>query len=52
LFKYEKNIHDLVYYYRWKRNFNKKIKRHLESRFNEVVEIWYEEAEKIKTSLD
>jgi hypothetical protein len=52
LFKYEKNIHDLVYYYRWKRNFNKKIKRHLESRFNEVVEIWYEEAEKIKTPLD
>ena len=52
LFKYEKNIHDLVYYYRWKRNFNKKIKRHLESRFNEVVEIWHEEAEKIKTSLD
>ena len=52
LFKYEKNIHDLVYYYRWKRNFNKKIKRHLESRFNEVVEIWFEEAEKIKTSLD
>jgi 1-acyl-sn-glycerol-3-phosphate acyltransferase len=52
LFKYEKNIHDLVYYYRWKRNFNKKIKRHLESRFNEVVEIWDEEAEKIKTPLD
>ena len=52
LFKYEKNIHDLVYYYRWKRNFNKKIKRHLEGRFNEVVEIWYEEAEKIKIALD
>jgi len=52
LFQYEKNIHDLVYYYRWKRNFNKKIKRHLESRFNEVVDIWYEEAEKIKTPLD
>lgn len=52
LFKYEKNIHDLVYYYRWKRNFNKKIKRHLESRFNEVVEIWHEEAEKIKIPLD
>jgi hypothetical protein len=30
----------------------KKIKRHLEGRFNEVVEIWYEEAEKIKTPLD
>jgi glycerol-3-phosphate O-acyltransferase/dihydroxyacetone phosphate acyltransferase len=52
LFQYEKNIPDLVYYYRWKRNFNKKIKRHLESRFNEVVDIWYEEAEKIKTPLD
>ena len=52
LFQYEKNIPDLVYYYRWKRNFNKKIKRHLESRFNEVVDIWDEEAEKIKTPLD
>jgi 1-acyl-sn-glycerol-3-phosphate acyltransferase len=52
LFQYEKNIPDLIYYYRWKRNFNKKIKRHLESRFNEVVDIWFEEAEKIKTPLD
>lgn len=52
LFKYEKNLQDLVYYYRWKRNVNNPLMRQLENNFFEVVNSWYAEAEKLKKPLD
>ncbi len=50
LFQYEKNIYELIYYFRWKKLDNSK-KKYIKSQFNELVNFWENEEEKIKIPL-
>jgi 1-acyl-sn-glycerol-3-phosphate acyltransferase len=52
LFKYEKNVNDLFYYYWWKRSITVTYRQILERRLSEVITTWYAEAEKIKNPSD